>query len=268
MTTRSTPFASVVTPTAATGTVKFGTVLSPGETASYPSSLFSVVSVSSAAADDGNASSSSLKGLSSGAIAGIAVGAVAGVALIAGLVLFFLLRRRRAKSGHAKRDSQQALLRGPPASIQTPATSTFAGGAARGSTHPGDPFAQPSSATSSPASNYGTSNYGSSNYGTTTPATISEAGESVAVPPLMATPPRGVFNKQGLAYGRTVSGHRRIESTDSTQPLFGQRAPSSVGDSESPDRDSVRFSHDLHNRPSMETFYNGTPRAPAPARFD
>ena len=87
---------STTSPGTNTG-VKLGTVLSPGQVAVYPSSLFTPVPQNHTS-----------HGLSKGAIAGIAVGAAAGGLLIFALVFLLLARRRRNR--RSQRDSAAHLL--------------------------------------------------------------------------------------------------------------------------------------------------------------
>lgn len=80
-------------------TVKFGTVLSPGQSAVYPSSLYTPLPIST----------SSSQGLSKGAIAGIAVGSAAGFILIA-IAVSCLVMYRWKRSKRSKRDSTTQLI--------------------------------------------------------------------------------------------------------------------------------------------------------------
>lgn len=100
----STTFASRATLTRTNNvnsqTVRYGTVLQPGESAVYPSHLYTAVPQSS------GGSGSSLNG---GAIAGIVVGSVAGALLIALLIFLFVMNRRKAAKKE-KRQSRTHLL--------------------------------------------------------------------------------------------------------------------------------------------------------------
>lgn len=82
----------------------YGTVLSPGQSAVYPSSLFTGATVPSS-----NTSYAVSNGLSKGAIAGIAVGAAVGAILLVAVIIALIVRNRR-KRKQAKRESQTALL--------------------------------------------------------------------------------------------------------------------------------------------------------------
>lgn len=89
-----------------TGTVKFGTVLSSGATASYPTSF------ASSPQFNPNSPSSDGSKLSAGVIAGIVVACVAFLLLVAFLIFLLLTRRKRA-STKSKRLSRTALLPAP-----------------------------------------------------------------------------------------------------------------------------------------------------------
>lgn len=89
---------------ASSGTVKFGTLLEPGATASYPTSF-----ASSPQYNPGTPSSGSK--LSAGVIAGIAVACVAFLLLV-GFIVFLLVMRRRRANKQNKRLSRTALLPG------------------------------------------------------------------------------------------------------------------------------------------------------------
>lgn len=86
------------TPTVNSATVNYGTFLQPGQTASYPSSIFTEQNYRNSG-----------DGLPAGAIAGIVVGSVAGALLVAFLI-FVLVLHRRKQAKKAKRDSQRQLL--------------------------------------------------------------------------------------------------------------------------------------------------------------
>jgi hypothetical protein len=93
--------ASVSTAAATTGPTLLPSITSTGNVASSKTgstALGTQTSLSSSAAGglpNGASSSGTSTGLSTGAKAGIAVGAILGVLLIVGMLLFFLLRRRR-----------------------------------------------------------------------------------------------------------------------------------------------------------------------------
>ncbi|KAJ9282659.1 hypothetical protein DTO021C3_9277 [Paecilomyces variotii] len=66
------------------------------------SALAKLFQYSGPSVTDGSGSDERKSGISGGAIAGAVVGSIAGAALIAGLALFFALRRRRATHGHQR----------------------------------------------------------------------------------------------------------------------------------------------------------------------
>lgn len=214
-----------------TGTVRFGTVLTPGASASYPSSLFSA-----AVRNRGGGGSP----LSAGAIAGIVVAAVAGL-LLAILLVFFLLtwrKRRAAAEKKRKRESRTPIL-------------PHAGAAGRDSTSPEGFIGTPEMVQRYP------------DY-----AATGSSAAALAIPPAaaaasMQTQPQ---KKQGLTFGalgggRSRKGHARVDSAASTTPFLPGSPSSTVG----PGRSSASFDYPRY---SMDTAtLPGTPTSPSQARF-
>lgn len=89
-----------------TGTVKYGTVLSSGATASYPTSFASSPQYNPSSSGGGASR------LSGGVIAGIVVACVAFLLLVA-FVIFLLVMRRKRANKTSKRQSRTALLPAP-----------------------------------------------------------------------------------------------------------------------------------------------------------
>lgn len=98
-------FASRASSPSSSRTVKFGTLLSPGATASYPTSFASSPQYNPSSARGASK-------LSAGVIAGIVVACVAFVLLVA-FVIFLLVARRRKANRKNKRLSRTALLPAP-----------------------------------------------------------------------------------------------------------------------------------------------------------
>lgn len=218
-----------------TGTIKYGTLLSSGATASYPTSFASSPQYNPATSSGGS------NKLSGGTIAGIAVACVAFVFLIAFLVVLFVLRRRKANK--RKRESTTALLPGPEnAALGThqPAMAQYPNYASTGVTGYNAPMT------------------------TTMPATPPPAAGAA---PSQANRRNMMQSIPGLSFGS--AGHRRTDSANSTTPFL---AAGAVPDS--PSRPSTGTSFDANrtpqsNRYSMEstTTYTGSPTMPNQNRF-
>lgn len=91
------------------GTVKYGTLLQSGATASYPTSFASSPQYNPSTPNSGSK-------LSGGVIAGIVVACVAFLLLVA-FVIFLLVMRRKRANKQSKRLSSTALLPGPGTSL-------------------------------------------------------------------------------------------------------------------------------------------------------
>ena len=189
-TSRSTSFASrQTTTTSARGSPNYGTVLEPGQSAVYPSSIFT------ATFDSASGSSSSTAGLSKGAIAGIAIAAgVGALLLIAGVVLLVIWRRRRA--ARAKRESQTALLAGS-------GKSTDAGYSAK-------PYMRQSNGFNTFAVTPLPVAAGASTYA---PNSAVPVAALRSIPSTQVTPEVGTGNS-------FAAGHRRYDSAASSAPLL------------------------------------------------
>jgi len=248
-------------------TVRYGTILT-GDTAAYPSSLFTALPATS---DEGGS------GLSAGAIAGIAVGAVAGVLLVAFLAFLFIVRSRRSRRQEHdgtekknKRGSAQNLL---PTSNSTSSGSSFASGR------------QVPAMQNVP--NYKTASSGAAS----TPATVTpvtptmtnwarpEPASNMGAAP---TPPKATQAKNGLFFGGLGAGRNarhptkhkhRLSTTSSTAPIL-QDGTRLSGDSSRP-----RYSTDtMASLPSVRApnmqpndrfgyAYSGTPEVSSQGRF-
>ncbi|KAK9899694.1 hypothetical protein P389DRAFT_164752 [Cystobasidium minutum MCA 4210] len=218
-----------------TGTVRYGTLLSSGATASYPSSFASSPQYNPSTASTGGDK------LSGGTIAGIAVACVAFVLLVAFLVGLFFIRRRRANK--RKRDSRTGLL--PP-----PSLSAGSNGQPEMSQYP----------------NYATTGMSSGGDAHTAPASNMPIAPAAAATLPYANHRSKLQSIPGLSFGS--GSHRRTDSNNSTTPFL-------AGAPDSPSRPSTgNGSMEANrspqsNRYSLEstTTYTGSPNMPHQNRF-
>lgn len=217
---------SAITPLQAvdTATVNYGTFLQPGESASYPTSLYTA----------SNYNHGGSNGLPAGAIAGIAVGSVAAALLIAFLV-FLLIMSRRKKAKKAKRESGRHLL---PTSHSV---QSYTDGTAT------PEMSQRSHAGAGAAAVFATESGGGA------------AVDSSQLQEPVATAAPKSQRKTGFMFGSYGRGHRRAESTSSSSPFLPGSPTSGYSGRTSASFDYPRLSTDMPYAGRPSTSYGGSP---------
>jgi len=209
-------------PTANTATVNYGTVLQPGDSASYPSSLFTARAYN----HGGN-------GVAPGAIAGIVIGSVAAALLIAFLVFLLIMHRRKAAK-KAKRDSRRQLL---PTSH---AGQSYTDGTAT------PEMSQRPGGGGVPAAAFATA-------GSAVAASQLERPSAAAADVAQ--------KKSGLLFGGFSRGHKRSESASSMTPFLPGSPTSGYSGRTSASFDYPRLSTDMPSSGRTSAYYPNSPLA-------